>query len=421
MTTLENDRIFQKIIKNKNLSYDTEKNYTLFMQEFIDINNTSFKDMIQKINDEQYDKIEGNKIIKYNPEYGTIADYFDNYIKHLQSKGNSNSTITFKITALKVIFNYYDIKMPKLPKLEDDSKKWFLLTKEQIKYTMDISDLPYKTIIMLMASTGLRRSDICNLNISDFINATKEYHDCKNIDEFLDYAPQDMIPFFSFYPQKTSKHNIQCKVCCTPEASNMLLLMLRERRNYYMKKCDGLKMKSSDPLFTTRSSKFQNRIKPPSITLTFRTKRVKLTEERKRILDTKLHNNEISQEEYDILSEENPNFTPHALRKYFISTVAENIGNLRVSALMEGHVPPMDLDMNYVKISDDLIKEEYLKLIPSLSFENVEVDLLTSKRKRELEAEIKELKEENREIKENIRNEATKAVEEALSKYQNNI
>ena len=284
---------------------------------------------------------------------------------------------------------------------------------------MDISDLPYKTIIMLMASTGLRPSDICNLNISDSINATKEYHDCKNIDEFLDYAPQDMIPFFSFYPQKTSKHNIQCKVCCTPETSNMLLLMLRERRNYYMKKCDGLKMKSSDPLFTTRSSKFQNRIKPPSITLTFRTKRVKLTEERKRILDTKLHNNEISQEEYDILSEENPNFTPHALRKYFISTVAENIGNLRVSALMEGHVPPMDLDMNYVKISDDLIKEEYLKLIPSLSFENVEVDLLTSKRKRELEAEIKELKEENREIKENIRNEATKAVEEILTQYKN--
>ena len=42
-------------------------------------------------------------------------------------------------------------------------------------------------------------------------------------------------------------------------------------------------------------------------------------------------------------------------------------------------------------------------------------------RKRELDEGIKRIKEENREMKENIKNEAAKAVEEALSKYQNNI
>ena len=43
---------------------------------------------------------------------------------------------------------------------------------------------------------------------------------------------------------------------------------------------------------------------------------------------------------------EAPRLTAHGLRKFFISTVAENIGNLRVCALMEGHAAPMEMRDN---------------------------------------------------------------------------
>ena len=86
-----------------------------------------------------------------------------------------------------------------------------------------------------------------------------------------------------------------------------------------------------------------------------------------------------------------PKFHAHGLRKFFISTIAKNCGNLRICAIMEGHTPPIKTDSSYVDIDVQEIKEAYMAAIPDLSLENVDVKLYTSDVRRETEAKIHSL------------------------------
>lgn len=412
-----NDPYFKKFIKMKNLSKSTELNYSNVIKYFTEANNITFTDFIKKIKSQQYDYIQDNRIIRYDPEFSDISVYLDTFIETVQKNGASNITINGYLTKLKAILNFFDIQLPRFPELADDTRDWYPLTKEEIKYIISISDITYKAIILFLTTTGVRRTDLVNFTIEDFMKATNDYHNYTNVYEFIDHAPQGMIPFFDFYPQKTKRHNIECKVCCTPECSDMVLLMLRERKQTMKKLYPELTIKKEDKLFSTKRKHYKESMKPSTVTNVFYHKQIKLMQERRRVLDYKMINNEISKEVHDSLLHEEPRFSPHALRKYFITTVAENVGNLRVCALMEGHAPPMGLDRNYVRISDELVKNEYLKVIPPLSFKDVKVDFLTSKRKKELEDEIRELKEENHEIRKNIHDEAKKAVNDLLYEY----
>lgn len=304
-----------------------------------------------------------------------------------------------------------------MPELPDDTKKWFLLSKSEIKYVLDTCNVNYKALILLMACTGMRRNDVLNLTIEDFMKSTYKYHHLQNVDEFISNAPKDMIRFFDFFPQKTRRYKIRCKVFCTPETSNMIMLMLRERKQLLEQNHPELSIEKEDNLFTSRKKKYKKSIHPDSLTNVFLKKEKKLQHERKRVLKKKYDENIITKNEYVQLLDEEPSFTPHALRKYFISTVAEHVSNLHVCAVFEGHSAPMSLDEHYVQLTDDYLRNEYMKLVPALSFKQVTVDFLSSKRKRELEAEIVSLRRENRNIKESIRDEAVKAVSDLLDDY----
>ena len=412
-----NDPYFNKFLKMKNLSPATELNYSNVIKYFTEANNITFTEFVKKTKNEQYDYIQDNRIIRYDPEFSDIAVYIDTFIETVQKNGASNVTVNGYLTKLKAVLNFFDIQLPRFPELPDDSQDWYPLTKEEIKYIINISDITYKAIILFLTTTGVRRTDLVNFTIKDFMKATKDYHNYTDVDEFIDHAPRGMVPFFDFYPQKTRRHNIECKVCCTPECSNMILLMLRERKQTIKRLYPELHISGDDKLFSTKRKHYKESMKPSTITNVFYHKQIKLMQERRRVLDYKLVNNEISKELHDSLLHEEPSFSPHALRKYLITNVAENVGNLRVCALMEGHRPPMGLDRNYVKISDKLVKEEYLKVIPVLTFKDVKVDFLTSKRKIELEEKIKHLEKENKEIRRNIHDEAKRAINTVLSEY----
>lgn len=415
------DDLYKNFLKNKNLSDSTRKNYTFALDKFCTYFNIEFHDLVHMLHEEQYDKIEGNRIIKFDVKYSTIAKMQTEYIEHLQNKGNLNRSIISHLISINAVLKYHNIQTPKLPDLENNSKKWYLLTKEDIKYCIDTSYIQYKAIYTLIASTGMRRTDIVKIKIGDFIKATQDYHNYHDVKEFIDHAPKNMIGFWSFYPQKTRKNNIQCKVCNTPEASNYIILMLRERQKLLNKNHPDVRLEWDDPLFANKYKQYKKPLSPASLSTAFHKKSKKLIKERKRVLADKYTKGELSEHEYNELLEEEPNFTPHNLRKFFISTAAENIGNLRICALMEGHAAPMNIDSHYVKINDDVIKEEYHKLIEPLSFENIEVNFITSKKRKELEQQIMELKEENKNIKENIDEEVDKAFMKTLEKYKKEI
>ena len=73
----------------------------------------------------------------------------------------------------------------------------------------------------------------------------------------------------------------------------------------------------------------------------------------------KIEQSELSSEDLDEEVEKIPKFHPHVCRKFFITTVSNHCGDVRVSALFEGHSDGSPNDKSYVKKSLEDIRDIY--------------------------------------------------------------
>ena len=428
---LQKERYYRKYVQKKNITPETLRSYNIALCHFCNANAKRFDELIDEVKEEQYPYIDDNgRIHEYDPNFGKIDDYIYSMVPYLTERGNNNNSIEININRLRAVLNALSIKLPKkieFPKEDDD---WYVLTKDEIKYVLNISYLHHQAAIVFIAHTGIRLKDVTSFKIQDFMKATERYHHCTEIDDFLEKAPDDMWGFWEFIPNKTKKHNILCKVPNSPESSNLLLNSLRQRKKsierYNKKYGTDLRLEKTDALFSSRTNKFKGPIQPASLTVEFFRKNKDLIRERNRVLKKKLDDGEISKETFHQLIEETPKFHAHGLRKFFITALARKRVHLRASALMEGHKPYMEQDRSYVDEDEleDLIFSEYENIIPAISFEKDEVDFTISKRNKELELEIIELKKEaqilkneNQEIKENINQAVDDRITEVLNKY----
>ena len=419
---LLNDPEYQNFMMLKpSLAEESVNAYTTPLIHFMRFTNEPLYKTVHELRSMQNDRIENNVIIRFNPNQSKINMLQYEYIDFLRSVGCRDSTINYYIRVLRIFLNTLGIILPKAPKLNAERNGWYLLSKEDLKYVLDVSNVYYKALINFAAVTGLRVNDIASLSVRDFMVATEEYHDCTEVEDFLNSAPKGMIGFWELVPHKTRRLNIECKVCNTPESSDAILLALNERVKYFEKKNrkDGLDLKltKNDALFPNRNSKYKTFSKPQNLTCGLYRYKHKLNAERERVLKHRYEHGEISKETYEESISIIPNFHAHALRKFFISTLAKNRVDARISALMEGHKPPIATDGHYVDndFLKEAVKEEYMRCIPDLSFENVEVRFLTSEERKSLEEQIAELTEENRSIKQNMESYVDKAVEERFN------
>lgn len=431
---LLNDKSYQKYVKKKNITQKTLDSYMYAILNFCNANNkTSFNQMIEEIQEEQYPYIDKQgRIHEYNPNYGLIDNYIYNTVEYLRSKGNSNNSIQSIITRIRVVLTGLNIKLPDKIELLNDKKEWYVLSKEDIKYVNSISPLHHQAFITFMAHTGMRKADIANFKISDFMKATYKYHECNEIDDFLDKAPEDMIGYWRFKPQKTRKYGLMCKVYNTAESSNLLLESLHRRRKIIEtrnhKKGTNFKLEKNDALFSSREKNYKGPLNTNTITVLCSRRNEQLREYHKRQLQQQLNDGEISDETYNNKLKQIPKFHPHGLRKFFITTLAKKRVDLRASAFLEGHKPFMQHDRSYVDEDEleDLLFEEYTRVIPALSFLKDEEDFELGKKNHDLRIEntqlrenMKNLQEENQTIMEDFRQEAKKVLDDLLR--DNNI
>ena len=416
-----NDPEFQNFMLQKpSLAQYSLDSYITGLEKFTDFTEEPFYRTVYELRSLQNDRIENNLIIRFDPNQSRINLLQYEFVDYLRKQGCGTVTIDTYIRGLRAVLNTLGIILPKAPKLNSVPKDWYLLTKEDIKYVLDISDIRYNAAIAFAACTGLRRYDLCSLTVRDFMVATKEYHDSSEVEDFLDSAPKGMIGFWELIPHKTRNQNIKCKVCNTPESSDMILRALKERVKYYeRRKREGafdLSITKNDPLFATRTSRFKGFYNPAGFGTSIGRYKYKLREERERVYKYKFEQGEISKETYEESIASIPNFHAHGLRKFFITTLAKNRVDARISALMEGHRPPIATDSHYVDedFLKESVKEEYMRCIPDLSFENVEVRFLTSEERKSLQDKIKELQEENETMKLNMQTYVNRAVEEKL-------
>lgn len=421
------DIFYINFISSKpNITPRSKDNYQKVLNKFATATNTPLEKIVTECKNQQDRVIEqiishgkdenGNEIIEkkvtrfdVNSPESKVKLYLNTHINFCKAKNNSNATINSNIMLINAFLKYYNVQIPKLDTLEDDRKKWYLLTKEDFKYVINDSSLTHASLIKFLMSSGMRITDASSLTIGDFMEATKDYHNFVDVNEFIDNAPSDMIGTWYFHPHKTMKFKVPCLTFNDPESSNLILQNLRKLKNQYS---DYVKMKygidkvmsKSDALFGSQKTHFKGPLRPKPVAGRFWEKNKKLREYRINKIKEKIANGELSQEDFDKEVEKIPRFHAHACRKYFETVIAKNCGNLRICTLMEGHVSPVSTDSSYIKQDISDVKEYYMAAIDDLSLENTEVKVYTSEIRKEMEAKVHTLentvKEKEAEIKE---------------------
>ena len=383
--------------------------------------------IIKQGTDDEGNEIIEKRIIKFdvNSPDSKVKLYLDTFLNYCKSKGNSNTTIQSNMMLINAFLKYYNITLPDMETLKKDTKKWYMLTKEDFKYILNDSPIIHASLIKFLQSSGMRLSDALSLTIGDFMEATKEYHNFVDVNEFIEHAPSDMIGTWYFHPQKTIKFEIPCLTFNDPETSNLILQHLRKIKNEYIpyakRKYNKEKVISkNDALFGSQKSMYIEPLSTNPTSAQFWQKNKKLREWRILKIKEKIQNGELSSEDYDKEVAKIPKFHAHACRKYFESTIAKNCGDLRICTLMEGHVSPIATDSSYIKQDIQNVKEAYLSALEDLSLENVEAKVYTSEVRKEMEAKIKELEDKNKELTEQYSEKEAKVndMEERLSNVE---
>ena len=405
------DIYYQNFINSKtNITNLTKLNYERALRKFSLSINTPLEKVVTECKSQQDRVIEkiinhgtdedGNQIIEkriitfdVNSPDSLIKKYLDTFINTAKEKGNTNSTISQNLMLITSFLKFYNITLPDMEKLKKDPKKWYLLEKEDFKYILNDSPLIHASLIKFLQSSGMRISDALSLSIGDFMEATRDYHNFIDVNDFIDNAPADMIGTWYFHPQKTMKFQVPCLTFNDPETSNLILQHLRKIKNDYIpyakQKYDYDKvMSKNDALFGSQKSKYVEPLHPNPTGTQFWVKNKKLREWRILKIKEAIKNGEIAPEDYDKEVAKIPKFHAHACRKYFETTIAKNCGNLRICTLMEGHVSPISTDSSYIKQDIEDVKEYYMSAIDDFSLENTKVKVYTSEIRKEMEEKI---------------------------------
>ena len=412
---IEKDKYVKNYFNVKDdLRKDTVNSYKFSLKQFALANEETITKMVDNCLKQQKSRVEKDgQITEFNPNHpnSLIIQYLDNFKEFCIKKGNKNTSINDKTENILVFLNFYNVKMPRRKKLENDKEEWYRLTKEDVRYILKDCNTTQQGLITFMLSTGLRRWDISELTIGVFMEATKkmDYHNFVEVDEFIDKAPDNMIGFWDLIPHKESRNKIPCKTFNSPESSNLILQNLRRIKNEYIpnkEKKDGIKIKleKGDALFGSRKKYYKETLTKEAMTNAIRSKDPRFKEWKIKQIDEKIKNKKISKEDREKEIKKIPTINPHALRKIFINAVDTHGGlSLRANLLMEGHSSKVPTDTNYLKKEKEELFIGYKRILPHLTImEDIEVRLLTNEEGEELHNKVTILETEKKSLEKKL-------------------
>lgn len=406
---VENDEYYKNHISKPSINENTAKKYKKILRKFCRATNKTLDEIITTCIDEQNiittidlpPDSNGNKRkreIRFdiNSKDATIRQYLNQYIEYCKERNNKNTTINREIGDIQTFLRGAGVILPKVETLEDDADDWDLLTKEDYNFILQDMNIVHAGLLNFLSSTGMRIGDAVSQSIGDFMNATSEYHDFVDVEEFIDNAPDDMIGQWVFEPQKTIKDHVKCITFNSTHASNLILQNLRRIKNQYLpyrnkKHGTNIKISKNDALFGSRLAKYKEPLSGRTIADQWHAKNKKFKEWKINQIEQKIKDGELSAEDYNAAVAEIPKFHAHGCRKFFISTVAKHCGDIRVSALLEGHSGGLKTDKSYVKKSVEEIRDIYINDIhDALCLSKVETRIVSNKETEEMNKKISE-------------------------------
>lgn len=163
-----------------------------------------------------------------------------NYMNYCKTEMLLSSAKTY-FNTIKAFYNHHEIEIGTLPRwnvknanLPEPITSKNMLDKNIIREALKIANPVMRCIILTSASSGMTKSDMLNLTIGDFLEATYPYHMSHNIQvavKIMIESDIDMIPTFHLRRSKNNKYFI---TFISPEATVEICkyLRLRDKRNH---------------------------------------------------------------------------------------------------------------------------------------------------------------------------------------------
>lgn len=349
---ITNNKILKEMSLFYNWSNGTFKTYTTAINSYTSYHHETLTNLITEAEQDE------ENIPKQSKR--KIKQRLIQYRLYLQEERKfSQNTIKMYLAMISKVYRHFDITIPQLPPIKVIQTETFedIPTHEEIQKAIFHSRTKNKALITFIASTGLRRSDVAKLTIRDYMEATKEYHN--NYHNVLNFVKElrsrkFIVPTWNITDKKTMINHITFS---SHESSVYINQLLLERL-----------MKEE---LSPDSSLFD--VKADSISKNFRN------------LNTKLGMG---------WKEHRRHFHPHALRKFFATTLTGNDVDFLSTEFLLGH-SLSQVQSSYYFANPDKLKQKYIRVMDKLTF-SMEVSVLDidSREKQELE-ELRQFKKES--------------------------
>lgn len=367
-----NDELVIQFVTNRNLKPNSINVYRTALKNYCNFTGLLPSQLIEEADKEQ------DIIIKMKKR--KIKKYLQGFINYMNKAGMAPNTINNSFSYIKSFYYEFEIDLPRVKCKIKDKEELVTIKdipeKEDIKKILKYANLCYTAIIKLMMSSGMGSSEIRTLKLKDYMDALgiKKYDifDANDLIKKLQIKEND-IPTWSIRRIKTDMPYVTFS---SPEANKAINEYLEDRNeNELLKDLNGF-------LFTNENHKIRSR------TFTVYFQRL---------------NDRAGFGYYKNCRF----FRSHALRKFFASTLHNKGMDYLEAEWLIGHRVKITTG-TYIKPDIYRLKNDYAKILPFLSLNDVNPITLES-------PEFKEFK-DNIEIESKSKDEKIKRLEEEIKK-----
>lgn len=304
----------------------------------------------------------------------TIKTYMIGFREMLKQRGLAPKTIHNHIAGVKSFYRSNDIDLPNLnqkkhtnakPLKENDMR----LTRDDVKDALAHANVRNRALILVMASSGLSQADLLELRVGDFKNGfdpqtgttTLHVRRIKTDYDFITFlspeacrAVDDWLELREIIPRKTTKGRI------------------RFEKHHVRMDSDYLFTKEDIPeKYLETLDEDDRRLTPRGLMATMRRIGSKCGKE-------------TGKNQWSLIR-------AHNFRKFFNTTLLNAGADIFFVDYLMGHVID-STHAAYFTADPEKLKARYLKYLPHLSIEDLEVKVVESAEYMELKRELEELK-----------------------------
>lgn len=355
----------------KDLSESTQSLYLLGLKKYCEL--------VEKSPDELLEEAESEEDKGLRLRKRKIDLYLPKFKKYLEDTNKSPQTIKVYLSAVKSFYKTYQIEIPEISNKVNDicleKNNGRLLTRDDIHKMIETSPIREKTIIYLMALTGMSQAEVRNLTIRKFLDTVNESVDKKieTIDDLFENEKllNDVVLSMEVTRQKV---NYRYHTFIPPEVTRNIILYLKDR--VYGRNDKIRIMEYNKALFVSNTG---DKLTKQGIASNFNR------------IGKKAGFNVNEKGEYGF-------WRSHGMRKYFISTIINNVGDHILADYLVGHkISP--IKRAYWKADPEKLKRKYLDVLPYLSIDEIRVKDVKSEEFKIIETEMQKKDDEIRDIK----------------------